>query len=177
MAKKDFGDELLYYYKKWKEDRNHPYIPRFIDKLITVNIQKQGRKRFADFSQDELQEHLHLLRVKCYQTLNKITEPTSKRIYNYLDCTVRYGLMDLKKELAKKIDLKTVTTPIDAYEVSNISLELDDSLNYLDGIQKQVAYFLINKYTIKEIQEETGLSKKEFYAVKKELARLLTSND
>ena len=176
MAKKDFGDELFYYYSKWKEDRNHPYIPRFIDKLITVNIQKQGRKKFADFNEDELLEHLHLLRVKCYQTLNRITDPTSKRIYNYLDCTVRYGLMDLKKELAKKIDLKPLTYSLDSVKVSNLSVELDDSLNYLTGVQKEVAYYLINKYSIKEIQEETGLTKKEFYTVKKELARILKND-
>lgn len=176
MAKKDFGDELFYYFNKWKQDKNHPYIPKFIDKLITVNLQKQGRKKIADFNSEEFQEHLHLLRVKCYLTLNKITEPTSKRIYNYLDCTVRYGLMDLRKELANKIDRKPLTQSLDSTKVLNMGITLDDSLSYLTGVQKEVAYYLINKYSIKDIQEETGLSKKEFLVVKKELARMLKND-
>ena len=174
MAKKDFGDELLFYYNKWKQDPNHPYIPEFIDKLITVNFRKQNYKKFADFESDNFQEELHKLKLKCYQTLNKIQEPTAKRIYNYLDCTVRYGLMNAKKDLAKNIDRKQLKVDMESERVSNISISIDDSLLYLPEDQLALAQCILNRMTIKETCDELNLDTKAYKELKENL--ILTLN-
>ena len=174
--KKDYGDELYYYYCKWLKDRNHYYIPEFIEKLIKTNLVKQKFKRFTNFDSEEFKEQIHNLRIKCYEKLNNLEEPTSKRIYNYLDCTVRYGLLHCRKDLAKYIDQKPFIVDAESLEVKNITSSDDDSLTYLKEDQKSLADLILAGYTNQEIIDKLDITKNELIKRKSKLKELLKPN-
>lgn len=173
MAKKDFGDELFYEYNKWLVDKERKYMSEFIDKLIRVNLIKQNYKRFVDFNSESFVNEMHDIKLKCYQSLMKITAPTSKRIYNYLDCTIRYSLLHSRKELAKKIDQKKQFVNPESFEVQNLDYVDDHSLDYLSEEQQKFSELVLAGYTNDEMAEKLNTTKFRIHKMKKELKEIL----
>lgn len=92
-------------YLKWKDNPkiHGQEMAETIDKIIYSTIRKQTLepiyKKFEDH-EDLIQE----LRLLCLQKLDRIEDPTNKRIFNFLRISISLALKDKARKVGKLLD-------------------------------------------------------------------------
>lgn len=102
-------NELLTLYNKWLNDP-HRYgeaMAKVVDKIIYSTLNSQSLSpiyhRFED-KEDLIQD----MRVICFKSLKKVTEPTNKRIFNFLRISIEFTLKDKTRRTGKRMDREKI---------------------------------------------------------------------
>ncbi len=96
---------LINLYLKWMDNPElyGKEMSETVDKIIYSTLKKQSLepiyKRFEDY-EDLIQE----LRLLCFQKLNRISNPTNKRIFNFLRISIILALKDKARKVGKFLD-------------------------------------------------------------------------
>lgn len=98
-------DHLLNLYLNWKKSPSqfNEEMAETVDKIIFSTLSRQRLnpiyKRIEDH-EDLIQD----LRILCFQKLTKISNPTNKRIFNYLKISINLALRDKARKVGKFLD-------------------------------------------------------------------------
>jgi hypothetical protein len=140
--------QLSSLYLKWKESPNEygNQMAETVDKIIFSTINRQSLHpiyRKIEDHDDLIQE----LRYLCFQRLNKINEPTNKRIFNYLRISIKLALKDKARKVGKRLDRESIEIDVLSEKVK----PLDPLFYYNDTLLEQVATLLANGETKQNI--------------------------
>jgi hypothetical protein len=157
-------DHLLNLYNNWivnPKDFNEE-MKEVIDKIIYSTVRKQSLdpiyRRIED--NDDLAQELRAL---CFSKLRKISEPTNKRIYNYLKVCIKLNLKDRCRKVGKYLDREVIENSILGDKNPNNFFCFGDSM--LD----RIAYLLAYGSPKKDICLELNISRPK---LQKEIERL-----
>lgn len=157
--------QLVDLFNKWKTNRKL-YDNEMVETLDKILYSTIGRERLRPFywRYESYEDMIQDLRVLCYRKLDKITDPTNKRIFNYIRITVKLGLMDKARKVGKQLDREV----FEKAEVSEV-FHTDDTVFFFDDpLLENVATALSNGYNQKFIRESFGLTAKQYNnAIKK----------
>jgi DNA-binding transcriptional regulator YiaG len=152
-------DHLLRLYSAWRENPASygEEMLEAVDKIITLQLKRYPNAPIY-WRVEEKKDLIAELRLLCFQKLGKITNPTNKRIYNYLRCSIALALKDKTRKVCKQMDRE---------DIENAAL-MDTPQDFLhplflnDELQTKVANLLIQGETRESIRESLKLSRGEF---------------
>ena len=158
--------QLISLYHKWKESPNEygNEMAATIDKIIYSTLHRQSLLpvywKFED--RDDLMQELRLL---CFQKLNKITDPSNKRIFNFLRISIKLALLDKTRKVGKRLDRE----PKEVEILGEKSKTLPSLFYFNDELLEQVATLISNGETQQYICKKLNISRTRY---NKEINRL-----
>lgn len=158
--------QLSTLYSKWKE---HPSeygyeMAETVDKIIYSTLHKQNLEpiywKFED--RDDLIQELRML---CFQKLNRISDPSNKRIFNFLRISIKLALKDKARKVGKRLDREETESEILGEKVKNVP-----TLFFFDDtLLEQIATLLANGETKQHVCSTLSISRTK---LNKEIDRL-----
>jgi hypothetical protein len=125
-----------------------------IDKIIYSTLSKQSLEpvyRRIEDRDDLIQE----LRYLCFQKLNRITDPSNKRIFNFLRVSIKLALKDKARKVGKRMDREVTEAEI-LGEKSNLSPSV---FYFNDDFLEKVATLLSEGETKESICKKLGITR------------------
>lgn len=148
--------QLSTLYLKWKESPNEygNEMAETIDKIIYSTIKRQSLFPIYRKTED-VDDLMQELRYLCFQKLNKITDPSNKRIFNFLRVSIKLALKDKARKVGKKLDREEVEC-----EILGEKPKLIDPVFYFnDLLLEQVATLLSIGETKQNVCSKLGITR------------------
>lgn len=152
-------DHLLRLYTAWKEDPASygEEMLEAVDKIINLQLKRYPNAPTYRRTEDR-EDLVSELRLLCFRKLSKITNPTNKRIYNFLRCSVSLALRDKNRKVCRQLDKEKIENSV----LAETPEEFISPLFLNNEIQTKVANMLIRGDTRESIRETLGISRGEF---------------
>lgn len=140
--------QLSLLYLKWKDDpsRYGEEMVNTINSIIHYTLNKQSLEPIYRRTED-VEDLYQELRVLCFQKLDKITDPSNKRIFNYLRVSISLALKDRARRVGKKLDREAQEAEI----LGEKTKSFPTLFYYGDEMLEQVATLLANGETKQSI--------------------------
>lgn len=151
-------DHLLVLYSRWMDNKKQygGQMAEAIDRIITTVLAKHPVPPFYRRTEDKA-DLLGELRLLCLQRLERIENPTNKRIYNYLRVSIELYLKDKSRKVGRQIDREDVENDFLGEKTKYPSL----GFCFGDPTAEQVANMLAHGETKQSIRERLDLSRTE----------------
>jgi hypothetical protein len=161
-----FQDHLYYLFLKWKSDPDtygHLMLDT-VDKIITDTI-KRNPNPAIDEKLEELDDLRQDLRVKCFSLLknkinidNLLPHEANKKIYNYLQVTITYFLMDKHKDVRrrKESERNILNETIPAFIEDEHEI-----IQFQNPTHNEIARLRIQGFNFQEIRDKLNLSQSQ----------------
>lgn len=165
QTKPELG-QLITLYSKWKENPSQygQAMAETVDKIIYSTLHRQSLEpiywRVED--RDDLMQELRLL---CFQKLNRITNPTNKRIFNFLRISIKLALKDRTRKVGKRLDREEKESEFLGERV----MDMPTFFYFNDVLLEQVATLIASGETKQKICSTLNISRTK---LNREVSRL-----
>ena len=160
---KEREETLLPTYNNWLKDKNKygEDMLLIISKLISTVQRKHNI--LVDWSKEDPEDFIQDLKLHILKKLDKVKEPTNKRLYCFLYSHIRYAFLLKRREIKNKINNeKKLETINSLYYTSHFHLVGDENLQNISNL-------LIQGYNHKEVRKILNI---KIYTYKKYINKI-----
>lgn len=154
---------------KWKRDPElwGEEMAKTVDSIIYYSLKRQSlHPVFRKYEDDE--DLIQELRLLCFERLHKVQNPTNKRLFNYLQVSIRLGLMDKTRRVGKLMDRDRIISNVAPGKTMEPDFS-NDYFNFGNTLTNQVATLLSEGYSKSKIKKMLKVSSNKMAEIIKEL--------
>lgn len=154
------NNHLLVLYQQWKAnpEKYQEAWAKVIDSVIHSTLATTSLRPFY-WRVEELEDLYQELRALLFKKLNRIQNPTNKRIFNFLRITIKFYLREKARTVGKRMDRENIEN---SHLGEQIKTPDENLVLFADPQMNEVAQLLIAGRTRKEIRSRTDLSVSAF---------------